>query len=106
MRRFTWERYDYDRDAKEHVKVADGEFESRAVQGAKSKATQRAGISGTSIWKLARSPHAFKDEGRVYKKQNPERREYANMNPILYLYVGKRVKEEHCAKKKVWKTQT
>ena len=91
---FKWERHDYNRLEKKHIKTSEGEFLSGNLQGAKSKATRQSGIGkvgsqGKREWKLTTVPQAFSFVGRCYICQQSTRPEYENRNPKLYLTIVK-----------------
>ena len=88
MRDFRWERHDYDRLQKQHVKIEEGEFIAGTLQGAKVKSTRASLVTGKADWVMIKVEHAFDVTGRVYRRQVWSRPDYGNLNPIVYLYVG------------------
>ena len=88
MRVYRWERHDYDSLQKQHVKVEEGEFVAGSLQGAKRKATLKSLVSGKADWVMIKIEHVFDVKGRIHKRQVYSPEFYANINPIVYLYVG------------------
>lgn len=96
MRNYSWELHIYAGQGR-HRLLRRGTFVGSETQSmAKLMATFRATLRGERIvgprWRLHRAESVVGDiSGRVYIKQRRTRPGVKNVNPITYLYVGKKV---------------